>query len=155
MEPITLKTVSPNTEDQRNVTIYNGRDGIRLLGMIEHGTRLIINQELVDQLQELVNERKTKPETVPSKKLREAVKALVNTDSRELWRQFANEPDSINIIKNFSGRQLDNFWNKNRKLLDSYLDPETKNTRFYANGDSAICKAIKAVAFYLTDGGKN
>lgn len=54
---VTVKTVGDfGHGDQRNVTLwYSHRDNdVTLLGNLEHGTRIIIDQELVDALQALV-----------------------------------------------------------------------------------------------------
>lgn len=58
IEFITVKTLTNIYHEPRNVTIHNGRDGFVLLGNLEHGTRLLIDQELIDQLQKLVDEKK-------------------------------------------------------------------------------------------------
>ncbi len=64
---ITLKTISPNTRDERNVTLaysFNHakeQHEVYLLGNLEHCATLIIDQELVDELQDLVDlQRKEK-----------------------------------------------------------------------------------------------
>lgn len=48
--------------DNRNVTLsYSSKnDMVTLLGNLPHGTKIIINQKLVDDLQEIVNIQKKK-----------------------------------------------------------------------------------------------
>ena len=58
---VTLQTftkTSSDTKDARNVTIcYSpAYDEFTLLGSLQHGTELVINQKLIDDLQELINE---------------------------------------------------------------------------------------------------
>jgi len=57
---ITIHTITPNTSDERNVTIAYGKYQAFLLGCLEHNTTLLIDQRLVDQLQELVNVQASK-----------------------------------------------------------------------------------------------
>lgn len=57
---ITMRTITPNTSDERNVTIAYGKYQTFLLGCLEHNTTLLIDQRLVDQLQELVNAQSSK-----------------------------------------------------------------------------------------------
>lgn len=57
---ITLKTLNHDGKNERNVTIaYSEKTHPYLLGGLEHGTDIVINQELVDGLQNLVNEMET------------------------------------------------------------------------------------------------
>ena len=58
---VTLKTytkTSSNTKDIRNVTIWYSYyfDEFTLLGNLSHGTELIIDQKLIDDLQRLLKE---------------------------------------------------------------------------------------------------
>jgi len=58
---VTLQTftkIDDITEDKRNVTIaYSpARDEFSLLGNLPHATRLVINQKLVNDLQQLLDE---------------------------------------------------------------------------------------------------
>ena len=62
MEPITLLTLNKTTEEQRNVTLwpeYNDRDNlvlVMLLGKLDHGCKLVIDQKLINSLQQVLNE---------------------------------------------------------------------------------------------------
>jgi len=60
---ITLKTytqTSCDTKEPRNVTIWYSpaHNEFSLLGGLPHGTELVIDQKLVNQLQELLNDIK-------------------------------------------------------------------------------------------------
>ena len=56
MKFVTVQTITPNTDDQRNVTLSLGKDNrVYLLGNLLHNTTIIVDQELVNNLQKLVN----------------------------------------------------------------------------------------------------
>jgi hypothetical protein len=60
---VTLKTrtkTGSRSYDDRNVTISysSSMDEIRLLGMLQHNTELIIDQQLIDGLQRIHDKRK-------------------------------------------------------------------------------------------------
>lgn len=59
---ITMRTIDTNGENIRNVTIAYSRTATYILGNLEHGTLLVIDQKLVDQLQKLVNYQDSKAE---------------------------------------------------------------------------------------------
>jgi len=54
---IGVKTKSRLSDKERGVTLARCEDGVVLLGKLSHNTIIIINQELVDDLQKLINER--------------------------------------------------------------------------------------------------
>lgn len=56
LECVTIETKTTK-EDDRNVTLWINRDGsISLLGGLEHGTKIVIDQKLVNALQRLVDQ---------------------------------------------------------------------------------------------------
>ena len=53
----TYKANSGGEIFERNVTLWMNKDNtVSLLGNLEHGTKIIVDQTLVDDLQKLVNE---------------------------------------------------------------------------------------------------
>ena len=52
---ITIHTLNRRGENERNVTLSCKKDGVMLLGNLEHGTKIVIDQTLVNQLQAIVN----------------------------------------------------------------------------------------------------
>lgn len=53
---VTVRTETSARRNERNVTLWLNRDGtVSLLGNLPHGTKIIIDQKLVDDLQALVN----------------------------------------------------------------------------------------------------
>jgi hypothetical protein len=65
MQPITVQTFhkSPtNDKEPRQVTLWvNPDNSVTLLGSVYHGTEIIVDQKLVDDLQKLINMRKLFP----------------------------------------------------------------------------------------------
>jgi len=53
---VTLKTLDEDGENTRNVTLWQNLDGsVSLLGELQHGTKLVIDQNFVDSLQLIVD----------------------------------------------------------------------------------------------------
>jgi hypothetical protein len=56
MQNVTIHTETSDHQNERNVTLWLNPDGtVSLLGNLPHGTHIIVNQKLVDDLQALVN----------------------------------------------------------------------------------------------------
>ncbi len=59
MSDLKFVTIQTKNHDDRNVTLSYGGNGawneVKLLGELAHGTQIVINQKLVDDLQKIVD----------------------------------------------------------------------------------------------------